>query len=633
MQTSDQASDSFSKTALEFLGYIWADLLIFAVSASFCVLSAFLFPKAPRGRPGKQQAHVGDDPFVRIRKLAESALVAAGLRKLPPPPPSYASRSGASAARVAAREAQASRGPEPREVAAENDSYYYGNRIKHCYNAGDLAGALRVLSDMAAAGHQPKEIAYNTLTNSAVASGEFQLAWDAIEQMKRDGVPIGVYTVSIMMKTLRQRNSRKPLHSRHHTRVFEFLDESGVDCCSDAVLLTTVVDACVWHKEHHRLEHIVESYLKSNLKPAVPVYGSLIKASKCIRRTDLAWALWRELVDERKLEPSAIALGCMLDALVCSKLVDDATLLYEEWRTKIPLSTVIYSTLAKGFLNSHQSERAMQILVEMRADGVPRSTVLYNMIIGAQAAGSSVDELRVLMQSMKADGCQPDIITYSAVVKGHCTKGDLDGALGFVHEAQQTGIALDAIIYSSMIYGCYRHNRLDLIDQLVAEMRSNDLTPSSFSLSILVQMYGAQGNLNRAFEVVDLMSRPSSNSDARVATSLLNACVRKGDLDRAEGVFSKSLAPSGDPDAKVFWPLVELCVKRGSCQRARALLEAWCTPRGQDPSKAVYKDRLVDWLRGALEGNKESEALALIEKLRVIAVQNASNKREENYTD
>lgn len=625
-----QISDGFPKTALDFLGYIWADLLIFAVSACFCVLSAYLFPKTRRSNVlrKKQQVVVSDDPFLRIRNFVTGdALVALGLRRLPPPP--AVPRSAAIAPRAAARVNTQAAHPEPWEATGEPDMYQYSMKIKVCYNSGDLVGVLRLLSEMAAAGHHPKEISYNTLINTAVASGEFQLAWDTIDTMKKDGVQIGVYTVSIMMKTLRQRNSRKPLHSRHHTRVFEFLDESGVDCCADAVLLTTVVDACVWHKEHHRLEHIVESYLTSDLKPPVPVYGSLIKASKCIRRIDLAWSLWRELVNERGLDPSAIVLGCMLDALVCNKLVDEATLMYEEWRSKIQLSTVIYSTLAKGFLNSGQAERAMQILDEMRTDGIPRSTVLYNMIIGAQTTGSSLDDVRGLMRSMKADGCPPDIITFSAVVKGHCTKGDLSGALSFLHEAQQSGIVLDAIIYSSMIYGCYRHNRPDLIDQLVAEMHSHGLTPSSFSLSIIVQMYGAQGRLDRAFEVVDVMSRSSPKSDSRVAVSLLNACVRKGDLDRAEIVFG-SLAPNGEPDAKSFWPLVDLCVRRGRCQRASALVEAWYSPH--DRSKAVYKDRLVDWLRGALEGKKESEALGIIEKLR-IAGQTSSNKREEHVAD
>lgn len=617
-----QTSDGVGATALEFLGYIWADLLIFAVSAAFCVLSAMAFPKSPRPRaPAQKHKKIASGtPLVRIHKVVEHALVCLGVRQLPLEPAPATTPS-------TRQESQVASAPLP--------EFQYGTRLKACYGNGDLAGVQQVLTEMAAAGHQPKEISYNALINAAVSAGEFQIAWDAVGRMKKDGVAIGVFTVSIMMKTLRQRDSRRPLHHRHHTRVFEFLDDSGVDCCSDAVLLTTVVDACVWHKEHYRIVDIVEAYLRSNLKPAVPVYGSLIKATKCVRRLDLAWALWREVVEVRELTPSPIVLGCMLDALVCGKHVDDATIMYDEWRAKMPLTTVIYSTLAKGFLNSGQAERAMQILVEMRTDGVARSTVLYNMIIGVHAARGTMDEVRELMRAMSLDGCEPDIITYSSVVKGNCMKGDLEVALRGLREAQQRGIILDTIIYSSMFYGCYRHNRSDLTDQLVTEMSSSGLVPSSFTLSIIVQMYGNQGRLDRAFDVVKLMSHSSSNGDSRVATALLNACVRNGDADRAERIFH-SLAHGAEPDARSFWPLVDCCLRSGGCQRALALVEAWYTPRSTDPSKSAYKDRLVGWLQGALEADKQSEALALVEKLRAAAQnasagQNASSKKDEYW--
>merc|ERR1712070_712406 len=162
------------------------------------------------------------------------------------------------------------------------------------------------------------------------------------------------------------------------------------------------------------------------------------------------------------------------------------------------------------------------------------------------------DEVAELMKCLHADGCTPDIITYSAVVKGHCVKGDLDSALSALHKAQESGVVLDAIVFSSIFYGCYRHNRSDLVDELVSEMRSHGLTPSSFTLSIIVKMYGSQGRLDKAFEAVDILGRQHVSADARVATSLLKACVSNGDVDRAADIF-RALLPSGGPDSKSFW--------------------------------------------------------------------------------
>lgn len=410
-------------------------------------------------------------------------------------------------------------GRELRSTTTRPDIITFCTLLKGCHAAEDLHGAKEILREMTATGHRPHAISFNTLINAAVTKGDFQTAWEIIEMRKQAGVPVDAYTVSIMMKTLRQRNSRRPLHHSHAPRVFQFLDESGVDFFSDEVLLTTVVDSCLWHKEFARLEGILESYFKSGLQPSVPVYGPLIKACKCIKRMDMAWKLWEEAVEERKLEPSPILFGCMLDALVCSDGIDKAIELFRHWKAVVPPTTVMYSTLAKGFLNAQQAGRAMQLLTEMRANDVPRSTILYNMVIGVHASQGELDAVQVLMQSMAADKCTPDIVTYSVVLKGYCQKGDLGTAYDILRQAKQSGVALDAIVYSSMFYGCYRHNRLDLTDDLVEDMHSYGLTPSHFTLSIIVKMYKRQGRTDRAYEVVRLLSRQPS-PDARVAAAL-----------------------------------------------------------------------------------------------------------------
>jgi len=502
---------------------------------------------------------------------------------------------------------------EMRQVAGEPDIITYCTLLKGCQSIGDLHGAKQVLILMAASGHKPREVSYNALINAAVTSGDFQVAWDTIEEMKKNQVPVDAYTVSIMMKALRQRNCRRPLHSKHAARVFEFLDESCVNFCSDEVLLTTVLDTCMWHKEFTRLEDMVGNYLKSELKPSVVVYGSLIKAAKTLKRIDWVWKLWRELVDERAMQPNHIVLGCMIDALVCNNLVEEAVCIFQDWKSKVQSTTVIYSTLAKGFLNTSQPSKAMHLLDEMQSQNIPRSTVLYNMVIGVHAAQGAMDEVAELMKCMQNDRCTPDIITFSTVVKGHCVKGDLDSALNVLREAQQSSVVLDAIVYSSIFYGCYRHNRADLVDALVSEMSSRCLTPSSFTLSIIVKMYGTQGRLNRAFEVVEAMCQQPISTEPRVATSLLKECVRNGDVDRAEDIFW-SLLPAGGPDAKSFWPLVGCRVRRREFLRAHGLIKAWRSSH-RTQSKEDFQDGLIEQLLCTLENHQEHQERKALELL------------------
>mmetsp|Transcript_37327 Transcript_37327/g.115995 ORF Transcript_37327/g.115995 Transcript_37327/m.115995 type:complete len:93 (+) Transcript_37327:2-280(+) len=85
------------------------------------------------------------------------------------------------------------------------------------------------------------------------------------------------------------------------------------------------------------------------------------------------------------MEPNDIVLGCMLDALVCNGHIDEAVELFGKWKKRVPPNTVIYSTLIKGFANTHQADRAMAAWKEMRQEGVKMNTVVYNAVIDAQA--------------------------------------------------------------------------------------------------------------------------------------------------------------------------------------------------------------------------------------------------------
>merc|ERR550532_2486575 len=115
----------------------------------------------------------------------------------------------------------------------------------------------------------------------------------------------------------------------------------------------------------------------------------------------------------RGMKPNDIVLGCMLDALVCNGEIEDAVQLFRKWKAQAPANMVIYSTIIKGFANTHQAERAMSTWREMRKEGVRMNTVVYNAVIDAQARVGAMNEVSELVETMEKDGCTPDSISYS----------------------------------------------------------------------------------------------------------------------------------------------------------------------------------------------------------------------------
>jgi pentatricopeptide repeat protein len=194
-----------------------------------------------------------------------------------------------------------------------------------------------------------------------------------------------------------------------------------------------------------------------------PTYGSMIKAYGQARDVERIWQLWREM-HERGVKPTAITLGCMIDALVMNSVVQDAWKLVHEILAdedrKASVNTVIFSTVLKGFAMLRQIDRVFEVHVEMCDHGVPCNSITYNTMFDACARCGTMDRVPKLLEHMRKSQAEPDIITYSTLVKGFCLDGDVDRAFGVFEEMKSDGkFAPDEIMYNSLLDGCAKLHR------------------------------------------------------------------------------------------------------------------------------------------------------------------------------
>lgn len=481
------------------------------------------------------------------------------------------------------------------QTIANLDVVTYNTLLKGYCTQGDVRGAKELLNEMDRVGLAPNDVSYNCLINTAVSSGNFQEAWSTIESMERKGVAVDHFTISTMMKALKRLKDPRDVG-----RALELLDRSGIDVCSDEVLLNTVLETCTRHRQLQRLEKIITIFTNSKLRPSAHTYGPLIKACSTLKWLDKCKALWHTMVNECAMQPNDIVLGCMLDALVCNGHVEAAVDLLQQWKSTITPNTVMYSTIIKGFANNRQASRAMDIWKEMSELGLALNTVVYNALIDAQARVGAMDEVSKLIACMGPSGCTPDSITYSTIVKGYCVKGDADKAFEVFRDMQASGMAKDSVVYNTIIDGCTRQNRMDLVDSALEDMNRFNIAPSNFTLGILVKMYGRRRQLDNAFQIIEeLPKKHGLRINIQVRTSLMSACLNNNDLDRALQVFEDLKRAEGGADSNAYGSLISGFVRRGHFESAIWLVED-AYGLGGDGSKR----------RGLLRGQSlEAEAL------------------------
>eukprot|EP00929_Paragymnodinium_shiwhaense_P065475 TRINITY_DN32817_c0_g1_i1.p1 TRINITY_DN32817_c0_g1~~TRINITY_DN32817_c0_g1_i1.p1 ORF type:complete len:1033 (-),score=307.54 TRINITY_DN32817_c0_g1_i1:481-3579(-) len=500
------------------------------------------------------------------------------------------------------------------------------NTVLKCYGVKkDIAGARRLLAQMEADGYSPNDISYNVIINMAVSSGDFKSAWEAVDKMTASGIAIDQYTVSTMMKAVKKSKSHKDV-----MLVFELLDKSGVEVVSDEVLLNTVLETSIRHRESKRVQAVLASYAarKTTFRPAMHTYGMLIRANSMLQRVDACRDLWSEMVDHRGLVPNEVVMGCMLDALVCNNCLEDALALLVKMRAMVKPNAVMYSTLLKGLANAKNGARAIELLEDMKKDGVAMTTSVYNSLIDVQARAGNTEEVLRLRTLMEQDNCAPDDFTHSLIVKAHAMRGDLRKGLE-VFEALCVGRTKpkdgDTVVFNTLLDGCVRHNNFRLADELLKKLEDYNIQPTNFTLGIVVKMWGRRRKLNEAFHAVRTMtSKYGFSVNGPVRTCLLSACLLNDDLDRALEVFHNFDGPA---DSKAFSNLISGASRLGRVEVAVELTEEAFGLNGKRPSiKAKDIDTSVlDQLARALvkAGKMETVGMPLFGKLHAngVAVQ------------
>lgn len=502
--------------------------------------------------------------------------------------------------------------------AGSSDIITYNTLLKgHC-QAGDLCSAKKLLEEMREAGQKPNDVSYNCLVNAAVnlKTGDLREAWAIVDMMEKDGISPDHYTLSIIMKALKRVRGGKDVQ-----RALVLLDRTQVNICSDEILLNACLETCIKHHEMHRLESFVASFKKSALKASVHTYGTLIKAGSCLKDIEQCWVFWRTM-EQRCMVPSAIVLGCMLDALVSNLQIDEAVNLLNQWKDRVPPNTVIYSTIFKGLANTQQSVRAMSLWRQMRVEGVEMNTVLYNSVIDAQARVGNMDNVSELVEAMEVDGVRPDNISCSTIAKGYCMKGDLNMAFEVFRNMQKDCMVQDSIVYNTIMDGCIRHNRLDLADKLLEDMEANDIAPSNFTLGILVKLYSRRRQLDKAFDRIESLSkRFNFTPNSQVLSCLVCACLNNNALEMASKVFQQLRdCPSGI-DAKAYSAIIGGYMRHGLLKEAVALVEEAYGLAGSSRrlahGQAVDHEALVRLLQAlARRGLRDELAVPLLGRLR-----------------
>jgi pentatricopeptide repeat protein len=462
-----------------------------------------------------------------------------------------------------------------------SDVVSYNTLIKFHLQRGNFTKARELMDEMKKEGLQPNRVTFNELLNAMIGQsakesdgGIRPQIWEVVNEMQAADVKPNQVTCSILLKSLGDSSNQADI-----LKTMELINT--MEEPMDEVLLSSVVEACVRIGKPDLLTAKLKQ-LQGDDTIALTgshTFGSLIKAYGHAKDIDGVWRCWKEM-RSRHIRPTAITLGCMVEAVVSNGDTEGAYDLIHQMQDdehcRNSLNAVIYCSVLKGFAREQKLDRVWSVFNEMQKRQVELSIVTFNTIIDACTRCGRMDQVPGVVKNMKESGIEPNVITYSTMLKGHCQAGDIQTAFSILEDMKKnTKLKPDEIMFNSLLDGCALNNLVQEGLQLLQQMESEGVKPSNFTLSILVKMMNRSRKLDDAFAIVTRISEKYRfRPNVHVYTNLIQACVSNRQLQRGVTVLEQMVKERIQPDNRTYTVLVRGCVASNSLEQAVGILRA-----------------------------------------------------------
>jgi pentatricopeptide repeat protein len=280
----------------------------------------------------------------------------------------------------------------------------------------------------------------------------------------------------------------------------------------------------------------------------------------------------------RHIKPTSITLGCMVEAIVNNGDTEGAFDLihqmHDDDHCSSVINSVIYCSVLKGFTREKKMDQVLAVYAEMKERDMELSIVTYNTLLDACARCGRMDQLPIILVDMKAGRVQLNVITYSTMLKGHCQNGNMQEGFAILKQMKMdTKMKPDEIMYNSLLDGCASNSLVDEGLSLLEEMQKEGVSPSNFTLSILVKMMNRARRLDRAFALVEeITQRYNFKPNVHVYTNLIQACASNQQLPRGVGILEQMVKDGVVPDSRTYSILVRTSISKGLFEQAVGLL-------------------------------------------------------------
>ncbi|MQL99847.1 hypothetical protein Taro_032584 [Colocasia esculenta] len=330
------------------------------------------------------------------------------------------------------------------------------------------------------------------------------------------------------------------------------------------------------------------------------------------------WGLRSARIDERDLAPEQAATVFAMLADREGSMVAMSFFYWAVARGKFRHFLRLYITAAGALLRRSNLEKAQEVMrclvtsfaevgrlneavdmvLEMRNQGLPLSVHTLNWILGVAAELCAVDFVEQLFEEMPAYGVLPDACSFRTALTACCRAGRLTKVERLLKEMLEMGFPMDNVTCTVVVDVFCKMGCSGRVVAIFGNVSGGGLAPNVINYSALINGLCKRGSVKQAFQVLEEMVRRGLKPNVFIHTTLIDGLCKIGWTEKAFRLFLKLVRSDNyKPNVCTYTAMIGGYCKEDKMSRAEMLLTRM---RGQGlvPNTNTYTTLINGYCKG-----------------------------------
>ncbi|XP_027336520.1 pentatricopeptide repeat-containing protein At3g61520, mitochondrial-like [Abrus precatorius] len=381
-------------------------------------------------------------------------------------------------------------------------------------------------------------------------------------------------------------------------------------------------------RDTKRMNKLLVEMEERKIQPSVVTFGIIVNHLCKAGKVDEALKVFGKLRGGKGgnncvgVEPDVVLFNTLIDGLCKVGREEDGLSLLEEMKTKnkIRPNAITYNCLIDGFGKAGNIDIAQELFREMNEEGVQPTVVTLNTLVDGMCRNGRIHSAVEFFNEMQGKGLKGNVNTYTALISAFCGGNNIDKAMQYFEEMLSSGCTPDAVVYYSLISGLSIAGRMDDASVVVSKLKQAGFGLDITCCNVLISGFCKKKKLERVYEMLNEMEETGVKPNTFTYNTLVAYLGKSGDFATASKMLKKMMEEGLKPSVVTYGALIHAYCLNKNVDEGMKFFEEMCTTSNVPPNTVIY-NILID----ALCKNDDVErAISLMEKMKIKGVRPAT---------